>query len=152
MFLSSTTTLHYKAFLYHIEKLGLLKFHFFLWKLEIPEIKCAVKLLYLNKKGTFTKIGRFVTLVTLDIVPTSRSLRNKDSFVAHHMLIRSRDCVCAPGSICQCHSGSHGITVSVSISVSQLVSLIGICICEAYTLTLYLSHFPHLCLACVLSA
>lgn len=129
MFLSST-----KAFLYHVEKLGLLKFHFFLCKLDMPEIKCAVKLLYLNKKGTFIKSDWTVcNTVTLDIVPTSRSLRNKDSFLAHHMLIRSRDCVCAPGSIRQCHSGSHGITVSVSISVCQLVSLTGICICEADT-------------------
>lgn len=36
-------------------------------------------------------------------------------------------------SIYQCHSGSHGITGSVSIGVCQLVSLIGIYVCEAYT-------------------
>lgn len=38
------------------------------------------------------------------------------------------------GAICQCHSGSHGITVSVSIGVCQLVSLTGIYVCEAYTI------------------
>lgn len=37
-------------------------------------------------------------------------------------------------AIYQCHSGSHGITVSVSISVCQLVSLTGIYVCEAYTI------------------
>lgn len=36
-------------------------------------------------------------------------------------------------SIYQCHPGSHGITGSVSIGVCQLVSLIGIYVCEAYT-------------------
>lgn len=36
-------------------------------------------------------------------------------------------------TIHQRHSGSCGITVSVSVSASQLVSLTGICICEAYT-------------------
>lgn len=47
------------------------------------------------------------------------------------------DCVRTPGwhgAIYQCHSGSHGITVSVSISVCQLVSLTGIYVCEAYTI------------------
>lgn len=53
-------------------------------------------------------------------------------------------------SIYQCHSGSRGITASVSISACQLVSLTGIfCLwgLHSLTLTLYLPHFPHLCLS-----
>lgn len=46
---------------------------------------------------------------------------------------RARSLLGLLSSIYQCHSGSHGITVSVSISVCQLVSLIGIYVCEAYT-------------------
>lgn len=53
-------------------------------------------------------------------------------------------------SIYQCHSGSRGITARVSIGVCQLVSLTGIFGLwglHSLTLTLYLPHFPHLCLS-----
>lgn len=63
------------------------------------------------------------------------------------------DCVCKLvwlTSICQCHSGSRGITASVSISACQLVSLTGIFSLwglHSLTLTQYLPLFPHLCLS-----